>query len=262
MKTHTLKSSLFTAGLLSLVMLLLNCKGDAGAVGPSGVGFDEATKDGKIVVYLDGTRPDGKAFKDTLEFKFAATYADNNSYSEPDGWGENYDVYTYVQRYLAMDNDNQSDSYASIGFEASLNGKDTVKNFEMYLNTDVTFKSDHKYFRMYNDEFYFDSTPNNLDNNITDYAVTAYKYDTLSGKLTYKFKFTQPYGMVYDGCNDGCTDYAYNSTGYDLNVSGYVDAVVYQNIGSCNCGRKGSNSRVSKTVTTKAEMKDLPIKAN
>jgi len=260
MKTFTFKSSLFTAGLLSLVALLLNCKGDAGAVGPSGAGFDEATKDGKIVVYLDGTRPDGKAFKDTLEFKFAATYANYNSSAYTNGWGANYNIETYVKRYLAMDNNSNNntngDSYVSIDFEASLSGADTVKNFDMYLNTDVTSESDHKYFRMNNDEFYFQT--NSSDNGVTNYAVTAYKYDTTSGKVSYKFKFTQPYG--YDACNDGC--YYYNSTGYDLNVSGYVDAIVYQNIGNCNCGRKRSNSRASKTVTTKAEMKDLPIKAN
>src|SRR4051812_2009107 len=84
------KINLFVA-IVSIASLIAGCKGKDGDPGPAGTngtngttgtngtngtngtGFDEATKNGNIMIYLDGTRPDGIAFKDTLDFRFCPT---------------------------------------------------------------------------------------------------------------------------------------------------------------------------------------------
>jgi len=263
----TLKSKLFTTSLLALAILLANCKGEDGAVGPAGTngtngtngtdGFSEATQDGKIVIYLNGTRPDGKAFKDTIEYKYSPTDAYTNSYAYIYSSDE-YDVETHVRRFLAMDydygnSDESEDSYARIQLELSLiNGDTTFNYFGLYINSDITFKNDHTFFRM---DDTFESWAN-TESSITDFDVKAYKYDTLTGKLTYKFEFTSPQYSGCDYCGYG------NSTGYDLKVSGYVDATVYRQYDNTYCqgcggGRIGNKgSRISKPVT-KAVMRDL-----
>lgn len=77
-------SYLFFACFISLS--LMNCAedGEPGPAGKDGVdgidgedgedgeGFDEVTQYGNITVYLDGTRLDGVAFKDTSDFEYTA----------------------------------------------------------------------------------------------------------------------------------------------------------------------------------------------
>jgi hypothetical protein len=246
---------------IAMAAIFLGCKGDDGAVGPVGLtgdkgdkgttgdngkGFDEAAKDGNILIYLDGTRPDGIAFKDTLNFKFSPTSVDDYSYAETDGTGANYDQYTYVGRFLGMDNYNADDSYSELGLREFIDSEslDTVKYFYLYIYSDV-LTSDFKYFRL--DDYYYSNWYGTT--NTQDSTFTGYQYDASKGSIKHKFKFTSPAGN--------------NSTGYDLNVSGVVDATVYQSIETpcVECGRAGRTSRTFNTSrlkpVVKAEMKSL-----
>jgi hypothetical protein len=246
--------------LITMATIFLACKGDDGNVGPVGLtgekgttgdtgekgeGFTEALKNGNILVYLDGTRPDGIAFKDTLNFRFSPTDVDDNSYAETEGTDANYDQYTYVRRYLGMDNSSESDSYAGIDFEPAIDAEsgDTVKNFYMYVDTDIT-TSDFKYFRLNNVyENWYGTT------NVLDSAFTAYKYDASKGSVKYKFKFMVP-------ANN-------NATGYDLKVSGVVDATVYQYIptggcdGPCREGKRAARMSSELKPVVKAEIRSI-----
>jgi hypothetical protein len=185
-------------------------KGDKGDKGPNGTGFDEAAQYGKLVVYLDGKRPDNIAFKDTMNFLFSPTNADDYSYAQVNGEGGDHNIYFYVERFLAMDNYETNDSHAGFYYQSWLEGTDTVKIFELDLYSTV-LTSDFKYFEL--SDSYYDWEGVNVENT----SLTNYSYNMQTGSFRLKFSF-----LVLAEDND---------TGYDLNVSGYITAKVFQHVG-------------------------------
>jgi hypothetical protein len=225
----------FAAGLFVVALLLLNCKGDDGDPGPAGptgakgdkgdtgstgatgVGFDDAVKYGDITVTFDGKRPDGVAFTKTLDFKFASS---NLDYSSIDATDPN-NQYSELRRFLSLDNtDNYNgndDDNVYIEFNNSIVDGVTTPYIYLDLHSYIT-TDDFKYFRLTG--YYY----NGDGSNFTNFSVTDYSYNASTGKLFYKFSFTG--------------DHNYNSTGYDLKISGTVNVTVFQRIYD-NSDKKG-----------------------
>jgi len=114
----------FSAGLLSAVLFLAGCKGKQGDPGPAGnngtngtngtngangtngingtngVGFEQAVKNGNILIYLDGKTPAGVAFKDTLDYKFSSSDLSNSAVDSVSPT----DIRFTLQRFLIFDN--------------------------------------------------------------------------------------------------------------------------------------------------------------
>jgi len=268
---HSIKAIL-SAVLISLTIILVNCKGDAGDPGPAGapgtngtdgtdgtngVGFSDAIAKGSITIYLDGTRPDGVAFKDTVTFPYSSNNMDYSYayFYEP----ADSDVDTGIKRYAGFNgmNSNESDyAYAEseVWFRTEAATKhDTSKYFWGYFNFDVSFPAEGKYFTLqsysnpYFDSYYNSDGSTSQDGNVTDSTFTGYKYDSVSGGLKYKVGFTMAAGD--------------NSSGYDLKVTYVTDAVVYRSLGGeeRTLGRRRTNvaSANSRKSGAKAEMKSL-----
>jgi hypothetical protein len=274
---HSIKAIL-SAVLISLTIILVNCKGDAGDPGPAGapgtngadgadgtngVGFDDAVSRGGVTVYLDGTRPDGVAFKDTLNFAYSSSNLGNSS-SYFDAPADS-DVETGIQRYLGYNGQNDNSAWTWVGTEVWFNSapatkKDTSKYIDFEVYAPVTFPKEGKYFQLvigacYNgcyDDAYFgidyanDGTAQSYTGNVSDSTFTGYKYDTISGGLQYKSKFTVP-------------DYG-NSTGYSLKVTVVTDATVYRTIYNPNDERKSARAK-SRAKSSAANSRKSPVKA-
>jgi hypothetical protein len=185
-------------------------KGGKGDTGNAGESFYEAIRYGRITVYLDGTRPDDVAFKDTLIFKFTPT----TQYSEAqiEGVDENYNVGFTVARFSAMDNYSAGDAYAFLNFRTTLVEGDTNRIFSIYIASDH-YTTDSRYFRLENE---FDNGYNE-EVNISNIVHSRYRYTPANGSFKSKFSFTS---LADD-----------NSSGNDLNVIVVVDATVYQPLG-------------------------------
>jgi hypothetical protein len=200
---------------VGLILMLAGCKdgdpgkagtngtnGTSGTNGTDGAAYDQAVKNGSIIIYLDGKRPDGVAFKDTINYLFSSSNL-TYSYVEP---GDSYTNFR-TRRFQGMDC-LTVDNYVDITLDV-----DTVEDVtNFYINCDLhasVTTSDFQYFDL-NDYFY-----NSDGANITNPAFTAYSFDASTSRLKYKFSF------------DVASNY--NSTDYPLNVSGVVDVTVFVN---------------------------------
>lgn len=261
MKIFTIKPLIIA---LVAVIILTGCQdgdqGPAGTDGTNGVGFEEALEKGNVLVYLDGTRPDGVAFKDTLDFRFSSSdlnYSYLYRYDPP----SDSDNYTYLKRYLGFNAgggyyDDPEGGYAETWSEVwfySPNAGDTSIWVELGLNTSIAFPEDHKYFDL-DDYYYFASYHDEVGEeysygNVTDSTFTAYSYTGSTGSLKYKASFTVPAD--------------YNSSGYDLKVTYITDATVYESLTEYNDGRSKSKSASTERIAVepkkvaKAVMKDM-----
>jgi hypothetical protein len=202
--------------LAGLIFALAGCKdGDPGKAGTNGTngtnatngtngtdgaGYDQAIKNGSIIIYLNGKRPDGVAFKDTINYLFSSSNL-NYSYVEP---GDTYNI-VRTRRFQGMDC-LSVDNYVDINFEVDTEEGVNTYYINCKLVASVT-TPDFQYFNL-NDNYYNDD-----DVNITNPSFTAYSFDSPSSHLKYNFSF------------DVASNY--NSTGYALNVSGKVDVTVY-----------------------------------
>jgi hypothetical protein len=273
MKFSTLKP---LAIALVAVVILAGCKGDQGDPGPTGangatgatgatgttgatgangtngidgtngLGFDEAVANGGFSVILDGKRPDGVAFKDTLDFRYSDSNGDNSSISRyiTDSDSDNY---ANIQRYLGAvsspyywDNNNVGNIESRI--QVTSEG-DTLRYSYLSLSVSVKFPSDHMYFDM-DDSYYFDETNWDEGVNVTDSTLTNYSYASSTGSIKYTVGYTVPAGN--------------NATGYELKVTAIVDAFVYQQLSSEEALRGPShNSSGGRKAVVKAEMKPM-----
>ncbi|UXP31821.1 hypothetical protein N6H18_15850 [Reichenbachiella agarivorans] len=190
-----------------------------GQDGQNGVGFDELTKYGSIKVYLDGTRPDGVLFKDTSDFKYTATDVFSDSYigglsgGNIITKGDNEELSFDILRFLSSPDDIYQESITAISLDVVNNVNSPFEFFSIGIKKSV-LTSDFKVFSLYIDNsFYTDKL-----GSLSGASITDYSYDESTGNVKFKFSFE----VLADD----------NSTGYPLKISGEVNAIVFENIGT------------------------------
>jgi hypothetical protein len=283
--TTTLFRLASVAAVLAASAWLVSCSGDDGAVGPAGkdgtngtngtngengVGFDDAIAKGNIVLILDGKRPDGVAFKDTLDFRFAPTsprYSSVEVYSFINGEGETAQeyngYYANIKRFQSWDG--SGDGYydengeagtvrSEVRSETDPAGNPSRQYFWLGTNAaTVEFPAEKKYFELYIDS-YFDNYINEAGEwevwggyGIADSTITTFtKTIAADHKLTYNITYTVPAD--------------YNSTGYDLKVTAVANVNLFEQIES-NGGSRSSQTKNNSTGRTAAAPSEKVTKA-
>jgi hypothetical protein len=265
-----MKKKTFTWSSLTVLFfaacMVAACSGDEGEPGPAGtngtdgtdgidVGYEEAISKGNILLVLDGTRPDGIAFKDTIDFRFASTEGGASSIYRGDGDDDYNEV--RLNRRQSIDVQLGEGQYGTIYSytTSSLEGgeEEVSSQISVYYPT-IAFPQEKKYFQLYfyfNFQRYFDSEAGELleSGDLLDGAVTSYKRSVgTDGKFSYKISGTVPQSN--------------NNTGYDLNVTVIADAIVYEEIQNNNSERIGSSKANGRTApatekVAKAEMQSM-----
>ena len=270
-----MKKNTFTPGswamLFFIMILIAGCTGEDGAPGPDGAdgadgangkngtdgkdgdGFDEAIAKGSIILVLDGVRPDDKAFKDTIYYRYAPTHLYYSSFTNDTNVeaGEISATSTHLERYQSLDG--TGSAYAnSRGFWYNAAGPKLV-NFNFGTeNTIVAFPAEHKFFSLYAsisiDQYYNSDTQQvDTETNLDNLVITSYTYDAATtGKVAYRYSGTMPVGN--------------NSTGHDLKVTVIVDASVYGGIQGESSGgdrHQGGSGRTAVQKVAKAEMQSM-----
>jgi hypothetical protein len=185
-------------------------KGDTGDTGANGVGFDEATQYGNVVVRYKGTRIDDVAFDQTVDFKFSpigpdVTYTSSVWEYESEG-GEtetDFDITRYNSAIISPSEG--SNSYIDIDYDRYSNGGDYLQ-FNTYV---AIISSDRKFFRL-NQYFGLDASE----------AVTEYNFNSATGELKFKFHVLVP-------AND-----EYNRTGHEIDITADVNVKVFTSLDS------------------------------
>lgn len=216
---------LLTFGLIFTIatsgFLFTACEGEDGEPGPAGekgdtgangVGFDETTQYGNIVVRYKGTRIDNAAFDKTIDYKFSSTGPDlaNTSavwqYSgEGDVTTTEFDINRYSAPFVSY-GEGSSNSNIRLHYYHNSNGDSYVE-----MSTYVAIISDDmKFFNLSFWNYGYDAS-----DVITDYAFTA-----ATGDVKFKFKTVIP-------ANDEG-----NNTGHDIEITADVTAKVLQGVAS------------------------------
>jgi hypothetical protein len=267
MKKNTFSLSSL-AMLFSAAIIIASCTGDDGAPGPAGTngtngtngtdgkngtngaGFDEAIAKGNVIVMLDGTRPDGVAFKDTVDYRFSNNDMYYSSFYDDTqtGEGEDSDIETRIQRYQGYDGggyvSTNTKALVLTGITSKLLSTDMSTN-----NTIISFPAEHKFFYLemypyFNQSYNSETNQVDIATNLSDLTLTSYDYNVpTTGKAAYK----------YSGTLDGGS----NSTGNDLKITVIVNATVYKSIQSINGGDRhdqGDDGRTAAKAVVKAEM--------
>lgn len=175
--------------------------GKDGVDGANGLGFDDLVKYGSITTTISGTRPDGVAFEQNNKFSYTsagANYTQNNVYKD----GSDLDF--YFRRFLSVPDDVYQDVSTTIGFKFE-NSQPVITEFEVQ-ELKVFSATDNKYFRL-------DADPSNFEN----MEITGYSFDSATNNLKFTYSFT-----IDENDN--------NSSGYDLNVTGVVDVILFEEI--------------------------------
>ncbi len=216
-----------------LVLFLVNCEGDNGAIGPAGengingvdgidgtngtdgtngengIGFDELTKYGSITLTLNGKRPDGIPFTDTATFKFAPAQAPYNIFYVPSLGPASIFFDTY--RFLGPPGDTY---HAGIRIKLKVNdpgaASQVFEEFALFIANYPVISDDLKYFEITNG---FESDNVAVFSNLN---ITNYSFNEETNHLIFSFSF--------DVAAAG------NSTGNDLTVSGEVDIILFEDL--------------------------------
>ncbi|TAI46999.1 hypothetical protein [Flagellimonas allohymeniacidonis] len=194
--------------------------GDMGATGENGVGFDELTKYGHIGLKLEGTRPDNVAFQDSTAFKFYSVsgeymyYINNLSISEE---GEDITHDFDFQRFLSAPDDVYQSSYIYFDLVITNLGEsdEVIDYLEIEINGYTVLGQDNKY-------FVIDDIHRLGDIGVTDFVLTDLVFDDETNHLTFS------YSLNVDAEN--------NDSENDLSISGEVDVIVFEEIGSSGGG--------------------------
>jgi hypothetical protein len=221
--------------LLVAAGLAASCSGDdgdpgvVGTNGTEGVGFAEAVSKGGIILIVDGTRPDGVAFKDTVDFRFAGS---NPNYSGLSRMNPASDVFNSVNllRFQSMDdmlNSNNELGYIYSSSVGALQDESPNESMGIQLQVNgVTIKSptENTYFMLnFGTSFshYYDAETGEgpiEEGNLVDGAFASYKRVVgADGKFEYKVSGTVPAEN--------------NNTGRDLKITVIADAIVSEQIG-------------------------------
>jgi hypothetical protein len=186
-------------------------KGDKGDIGDQGAGFDEAVQYGHIVVRYTGTRSDGLAFDETVDYRFAPL-SPNDDDEESDlfynsGTISEENVRAFrVGRFLGSIDDSDDRSSVTVGLMRALEGdKEQFDLFDLLLEAALT-TDDYKYF----------SIRQNIAEFVSSEDISEYSYTPTTGSLKVKIDTTLP------GEN--------NETGNELTLSITVDATVFENL--------------------------------
>jgi hypothetical protein len=181
-------------------------KGENGKDGENGVGFDEATQYGNIVLSLDGRRPDGDAFKKDLDFKFTPVGVNgltSSSVVETAKTGRIFTIRRFYSTVAEGLQDNQITMYVHVSYDGD---KPVITSVDFYLRTVIT-TDDFKFFTLEDDYGPF-----------TLSGEKEYTYDQATGNLTLKLNFEVP------------GDFEYNGTGHDLHVGVTVNVKVFERV--------------------------------
>ncbi|MCD9016938.1 collagen-like protein [Parachryseolinea silvisoli] len=178
--------------------------GEDGKDGEDGVGFEEATQYGNVAISLDGHRPDGKAFKKDLNFKFTPVGVNGINTSSVVDIEENAHIIT-IRRFYSTVAEGLQDNQITLNVHFSNDGgKPEITNVFFYLRTVIT-TDDFKFFFL--DDYY------------EPYALTGekeYTYDPATGQFSLKLNFDVP------------GDFEFNGTRHDLHVAATVNVKVFE----------------------------------
>ncbi|UII21867.1 hypothetical protein [Fulvivirga ligni] len=173
-----------------------------GVDGQDGEGFEELTKDGSIILYFDGTRPDGIEFEDSVVFTYSNDIPSTVELIEDEEEG------TYYEVELTKFTTPSLPFFEGGGyFDFFYKTTDLSNNADfsldgLYWNSTVT-TSDNKAFRV----------TGGIEGEL-DLTITDYNYDETTGRIQFGFSFVLDDNM--------------NSTYHELNVTGKVDVNLYE----------------------------------
>lgn len=224
MKNFNLK----TIGKIILVcclgIVLTNCEGEDGAIGPdgengidgvdgtngidgdNGVGFEELTKYGSITFTLEGTRPDDIAFTDTSELKFtqSGTSENNSFYTE-----ENYTEFEFNRLLGIPSGERRQPSLYTYLIINNPGEENQELDLDLAINNYPIISDDLSYFEI-NENYSKNSQ------GVSNFSITNYNFNEETNNLVFSFSF--------DVAAEN------NDTGHDLKVSGEVNVILFKNI--------------------------------
>ncbi len=218
-----IKLTLLNVIIFSIVATgFIECDGDQGDVGPkgdpgatgntgmNGTGFNELTQYGNIELTLSGTRPEGIALNETINFIYMPT----------SGILDNSSVYTFDDNSVEFNIGRENKGKIAEVGRTSMGGYKNNLWMSLERNAEGVF-----YFNQFvihgdivTDDFktielsYSSSSSNETFN----MEVTNYSYTAATGSLIFDFSYTIP------AVN--------NNTGNDLNITGEVNVIVFENM--------------------------------
>jgi hypothetical protein len=180
-------------------------KGDAGADGENGVGYDESTQLGNIVVTFKGTRPDDEPFEKTFDFKFSPTGPDAADYALTVPFDNEGSTgrYFYLQRYSSVVIVDFADYGTNNYVYFDFNKYDEDESYIVFYASVGFVSDDMKFFRI------SDNFADDFSNVATDYS-----FNSVTGELKFKYHAMMP-------ADD-------NDTGHDLDVTADVNVKVLE----------------------------------
>lgn len=266
MKRKTFTWSSLTV-LFFAACMVAACSGDEGEPGPAGtngtdgkdgadgidVAYEEAISRGNVLLILDGTRPDGIAFKDTIDFRFSTDWTASRLYRN-DAPTDDYNEVSLRRRQSIDVQYGEGEmgvlnSYSEGFLESGEEG--VYSNVDVYYPT-IAFPQEKKYFQLYASfwfQRYFDGEGFVESGTLVEGTVASYKRIVgTDGKFSYKISGTVPS--------------EYNNTGYDLNVTVVTDVVVYEQLQNMTNERIGSSTSNGRTApatkkVARAEMQSM-----
>jgi len=279
MKTTTVLRMASLAAMFSASAWLVSCSGDDGAVGPAGkdgsngtngtngtngangvngVGYNQAISRGNVLLILDGKRPDGVAFKDTIDFRYApsdlqfSNFYHGNAFSDDDTTSE-----FSIKRFQSWDGEgdtyyDENDPTGTLHSDAgtALDSKGTLLARYFEISTSyalVEFPAEKKYFE-FNMDANYSLFPEDMQGKLvgdgehfTDSTFTQFTdFIGADGVQKYNITFTCP--------ADG------NSTGYDLKITAIADLKLAQVVQNTNTKRFSTSTNANgRTATTTAK---------
>lgn len=198
--------------LLALVLGLSACDGDQGEVGPTGLqgekgdkgdqgvaGIEEAASFGNIEITVTGTRPDGEAYTQMLDFLYLPENDGiyGSSFYEWDG-GIDFNITRSFKTQFSNAGRSDEDNTISISF-----GVEEGVIVYPQIAYNATIIDELKTFRIWHEIYSEDQ----------DIEITNYSFNKETGKLTFNFSFSY-------------VDYDDN----EVTISGVVDVFVVENI--------------------------------
>lgn len=191
---------LYNIILVASMFAILSCEdGEDGRPGTNANRYDELTRYGKFTFTFSGKMPDGSALLDTVVFPYLHSPVFSSTSTH------NGNQYFYMGRTETVSD--LANAVPPNAFITTMQpgGKNTLESTSLSLNTQLTTASRQHL-------LYVADGSGKLS--IPNTAIQDFSYDAATGKLKFKFNITVPADK--------------NPTQNPLNISGVVDAVVYE----------------------------------
>lgn len=181
--------------------------GEDGQNGDNGVGYEELAKYGQITANMEGIRPDGEAFQDSVIYRYTAVEGSSIASFNSVSVSDNITSFK-TRRFLSAPDDALQTSFFELDLEIQDIGEASQQFgfLHIYLLGYTIIGQDHMYFYLDGEDFVL----------IEDNIIQNFAFDDTTNHLTYDFLVTIPEGQ--------------NSSGNDVIFSGTVDVILLEEV--------------------------------